>query len=310
MRTQEMFYIVNHALEHWVDPVFVENRKNGAVESYICRNASQVVSMLNTLTRFSSIKEKIDIIYDTNNTFYSGKPGALTLSEERAIENAMSEIKRELQTMRSACEALGVERESSGFDIKLPPGMTLAELADCTKDLNNVFSQCPLFQSDDEKIQFRGVDVGSAWLTFSVIGASVALTYYILNNLAAFVDKLLAIREHCALCRKQEELARTSRLKNNLLENVIDANKAIVKQLMQTAAEELADKAELSDPEAVERIRGSMELLKKWLDRGMEVYAAIDVSPEVKAAFPPVEQQSLPDVVVKALTESIKGKTE
>lgn len=310
MRTQEMFYIVNRALDYWIDPEFEEHRKNGSVESYSCKNASQVVLLLNMLAPFESIKSKIDKIYSINKTFYSGKPGALTPQEQRDIESAMAQIKRELQTMRSTCEALGVERESSGFDIKLPPGMTLAELAECTKDLNNVFSQCPLFQNDNEEIRFHGVDVGSAWLTFTVVGAGVALTFYVINNLAAVVDRLMTIREHCAVCRQQEELARASKLKNELLESIVEANKAIIKQQMQTVAEELADKEQINNPEAIERIRGSMELLKKWLDRGMEVYAAIDAPSEVKSAFPPVERQSLPDTLVKALTEAVGDKSE
>lgn len=305
-----MFYIVNRALDHWIDPVFEEHKRNGSVESYSCKNASQIVSLLNTLTPFGTIKSQIDTIYSINKTFYSGKPGALTPQEQRDIVSAMAQIKRELQTMRSTCEALGVERESSGFDIKLPPGMTLAELADCTKDLNNAFSQCPLFQSENEEIRFRGVDVGSAWLTFTVIGTGAALTFYIVNNLAAVVDKLMAIREHSAVCRQQEELARASKIKNDLMESIVTVNKSIIKQELQAAAEDLASEGQIQDPEAVEHIRGSMELLKKWLDRGMEVYAAIDAPSEVKAAFPPVERQSLPDTVVKALTGAIEDKTE
>ena len=309
MRVHEMFYLVNTALETWVEPSFSERKVGSEVVSYSCQNAGKIVSLLNPLMPFPIIKEHINTIYSTHDTFYKGAPGALTKDEKNKIAVSMQKIKSILLTIQSMCEALGVELDSCGFDIKLPPNMALSELSECTKDLNHVFTQCPLLHSDDEQIQFRGVDVGSMWLTFAIIGAGSATAFYILKNIAAMVDSILVIRSHAAVCKQQEELVRQAKLKNDMLQTIVDANKQAIKTLTRKAAEELAAENNLTSNDDIAHIEGSLNKLKEWIDKGLEVYAAVDAPKEVKAVFSPLEMQSLPDFEVKGL-EAHKDDTE
>lgn len=302
MRIQEMFYLVSNALANWADPQFKENRKNGEIQSYSCTNAGQIVSILEPLRPFPDISEQIDVIYSTHNSFYKGEPGPLTSKDCSYIRNAMGTIEARLKAMDSICHALGLEHESQGFDVKLPPNMTLAELSECTKDLDNLFSRCVLFQSEDEQVKLRGVDVGSIWLTFAIIGASAATTFYILHNLAAFVDELVAIREHMAVLKQQEEFARQAALSSEMLESVVDANKEIEKAITRASAEKLAQKNGIESNDSIENIRGFLDIVGKWSDKGMEIYAAVDSAKEIKAAFPPVERQTLPFSIQGFLT--------
>lgn len=298
MRVQEMFYIVNHALEHWEDPVF--QSQNGSA-SYSLRNAADLVSLLEPLKPFSEIRAQIDEIYATDMTFYKGVTGAFTPQERNDIINRMNSIKTNLLTMRSMCEALGVESTSSGFDIKLPPNMTLAELSKCAKDLDNVFNQCPILRNNDEEVRLRGVDIGSIWITFSIIGAGGATAFFILRNLAAMVDKIMTVREHAAVCKQQEELARQAGIKSQAFQTIVDSNNAIIKNLTQHCAEELASDNGIDSPDDIERIRGSFSILMEWIEKGMEVYAAIDAPEEIKSVFPPLEVQALPEFKIRKL---------
>lgn len=310
MRVQEMAYLVNQAWETWVDPEFTERKVDGKVTSYLCKNAEQIVSLLEPLTPFSEINAQIGIIYKTHDTFYKGAPGALTPQEKDRIVSAMHKIKSALLTMRSICDALGLEHDSFGFDVKLPPNITLAELSTCARDLDNVFKQCPLLHNDDEQIKLRGVDVGSMWLTFTIICTTAATTFYIVNNLAAIVDKIVAIREHMAVLKQQEELARQTELKTDTLQTIVEVNKAVSKSLIENVAKELAIESGITSPDDIEHIRGSIVMLKEWMDKGMEVYAAVDAPKEVKAAFPPLEAQALPDFKIKELEAHKKDDEE
>lgn len=311
MRLQELYYLVRTAIHNWQDPLFEINQARQSGNNYKLKNAKQITDLLTPLLPIGGVGNVVESIFSTDETFYKGTPAVFTEKEKEKILDLTANIRRSLNTIYGMCRTLGVSQNSNGFDIKLPPDITLDELADCTSDLRKAFSVCPLFQNEGEEIRFLGVDVGSAWLTFTVVSAGAALTCYILNNLAAVVDKLMVIREHNAVCRQQEELARASKLKNDLLEKIVEANKMIIKGQMQDAAAELASaRGQTEDPEAVERIRGSMELLNKWLDRGMQIYASIDAPEEAKAAFPPVERQSLPDAVVKALAGGAEESAE
>lgn len=302
MRVREMFYLVNHALEAWVNPIATEQKgSGGTIVSYSCKNAPALVRLLEPLRPFPEIETQIEIIYSTHNTFYKGVTGAFTPSEWNQVCSALQKIKSSLTTMQSMCAALGLDQNSLGFDIKLPPNISLAELSECSKDLNNIFAQCPLLHKDNEDIKLHGVDIGSIWLTFTVICAGSATGFYILKNLAAMVDEIIAIREHMAILKRQEEMARQAELKNEALQSVVSINKEITKSLMQNAAERLAAKNEITAPEDIECIRGTLDMLKEWVDKGMEVYAAIDTPSEIKAVFPPLERQALPKFEIKEL---------
>lgn len=302
MRIQEMFYLVSNALKNWVSPDFIENRKNGELQSYSCTNAEQIVSVLDTLRPFPAISEQIDIIYDTHDSFYKGKPGPLTRQDYSDIRTAMAKIHTNLEAMDSMCRSLGLEHNSYGFDVKLPPDMTLAELSECTKDLDNLFSRCVLFKNDEEQVKLRGVDVGSVWLTFSIIGAGAVIASFVLHNLAAFVDEIIVIREHMAVLKQQEEAARRAKLKNDVLETIVDANREIAKAISRESAEKLAAKNEIESNDGIENIRGFLDIIGKWTDKGMEIHAAVESPEEIKSAFPPVERQSLPSTIRGVLT--------
>lgn len=58
MRVQEMFYLVNRALESWVDPIFNERKnRSGEISAYYCKNASALVVLLEPLKPFPGIKQ-------------------------------------------------------------------------------------------------------------------------------------------------------------------------------------------------------------------------------------------------------------
>lgn len=74
-----------------------------------------------------------------------------------------------------------------------------------------------------------------------------------------------------------------------------------MKDLTAKTAEELAQGKNITSPEDIERIRMSLDVLMDWSQRGMEIYAAIDSPEEIKAAFPSLETQALPNILTKEL---------
>lgn len=308
MRVQEMFYLVNRALKTWVDPTFAEHKNaRGEITAYSCRNAPKLVALLEPLRPFPEINKQIELIYSTHDTFYKGEPGLLTNAEKNKIFQATQEIKSRLLTMQSMCVALDVEIESDGFDVKLPPDITLAELAALTKDLNIVFTQCPLLQNDGEQIKLRGVDVGSSWLTFTIIGDAVA--NLITSTIASIMGKVNTLRAQALKLKEYQEVVKQAEMKTEILQQLVESNKTIMKELTAKTAKELAQDGNIDNPEDIERIRMTLDVLMEWSQRGMEIYAAIDSPEEIKAAFPSLETQALPNFLTKEL-ESHKEEEE
>ena len=92
-------------------------------------------------------------------------------------------------------------------------------------------------------------------------------------------------------------------LGNDALENAMNINKQITKGLLNKISEELAEEHSVSDPEDVGRIKKSIQLIADWMNKGMEIYASIQAPEETKAAFPPIEKQTLPESIIGLLTD-------
>lgn len=305
MRLQEMYHLIHNALQNWQDPIFTQHGSAGSKDIvYAFENASNVVQLLEPLQVLPTIKQETEYIYGTSKKFKTGEIPYVSSRGCDTIEISMAKIRRDLQAMLDMCEALGVEPNQNGFDIKLPPDITLDELAECIKDLNTIFSKCPLLRKDGDQIELRGVDVGSSWLVFSVMGK------YILDGIAALVDKAVQIRSHWITCKQQEEAARKAKISNDLLEVLVSTNNEIIQKMKENAIEELSKTNDITDPEDLARMDHSFDLLSKWINKGMEVYQAIDAPDEVKAAFPPVEQQELPEIAQKLLSEHTETEEE
>lgn len=294
MRLHEIYCLVRDTINNWEEPYMSELATSAQRSSlYVCYNPQAIKTMLEPLRIIPSISALIDKVYLSLPGFTIMKKVRMTPQEKAEFTALMRQIHDKLSVMLEMCDVLELEQNSSGFDIKLPPNITLSDLSQCTKDLNNVFTQCPLLHNKEEEIKLRGVDIGSMWLTFMIVGACAATTSYIVNNIAAMVDKIIAIRNHISVCEQHEELTRQVKLENEMLQSVVEANKTIIKALTRNAAEELAAENNITSTEDIERINGSLKILKEWMDKGMEVYAAVDAPKEVKAVFPPLEMQMM-----------------
>lgn len=304
MRLSEMYYTIKNTLNHWVEPSFREEDQKGSLPSlYMCNNMRGVFDSLLPVVFLPEVEECLSEISKTlPSNIADGKPHYFSHGECNKVRSAISRLHFELSAMCSMCETLGMDEDSEGFDVKLPPNISLGDAAQCLTDMDIVFSQCPIFP-DDGQIKFSGVDIGSTWLTFVVIGAGIAGT---LRVVAELVDKAIALRSHRLAYRQEEEHLRSIQLSNDIIESIIAAHKAALDKMVGDTIQELSDSHNVTENEDKERLRLSLDRLGKWIDRGMEIHAGINAPTETKLLFPPIEKQSLPQEIIKALGEAEK----
>lgn len=303
MRLQEVLFICKKAYSSWPKPAFDEKKAAGGAAYYVLKNTDEIVSLLDALDVVPSFEDSIAEIRKTSvrfmhltgqANFESGARNTF-IKEFSLLENRVSAIVELLDSM-------DYTQTADGLDIKLPPHMSLSDLSKCAKDLDTIFTKCPLLTKAEGSISLSAVDVGSIWLSFAIVGAAAG----ILGIVAALVDKALVIRSHYLTTKEQEERYRGLKLGNDVLDNQKQINEAVAKGLLEKVTSELAAEHEISDPEDIGRIKLSIQLLSDWMGKGMEVYAAVQASPEVKAVFSPVAQQALPTETIKML----EGNTE
>lgn len=303
MRIQEMCHDIRNILANWKDPKYRELPSGGGSQrQYICTNVSQVSELLYSLPDIPVIKAAAKEILELDENFALILENESTLSEQarRTLFGNMRYIKTALEGVLSMCETLGFEDNVNGFDVKMPPGITLRNFSKCVKDLDIFFSQCPILKYDDCQIKFSGVDKGSTWLIFAVIGTAVGITY-ILKNIAELVDKIIVMRSHRITYKQQEEELRKAGIANDYIQDLTAVHSKILKDLQEKMIEELCSSHNVAEPEERERVRHSFDLLSNWIAKGMEFYPSIDSPQEIKAIFPAIEAQALPDTVLKVL---------
>ena len=292
MRLQEVNFICHHARESWCDPLLEEKKIGGGTSYYRLGNASEVKQLLAALFPIESLATTITNIRNTSVGFVQTDVEVLLdLRNKNVFIKEYELLKSKVFTITELFESINYEQSSTGFDIKLPANISLSDLSKCTKDLDNIFSRCPLLSKLDGSIAFSAVDVGSVWLSFLVIGSA---TSTILTVLAKLVDCAIIIRSHYLETKKQEETIRNLEMGNEMLESFIKINQEVGKKLLERVSLDLTKEYEINDPEDNERLKNSLQLLSDWMSKGMEVYASVQAPQETKAIFPPLETQSLP----------------
>lgn len=217
--------------------------------------------------------------------------------ETDKFDNVKDALLMKMESVINIYEFLGLSQEKTiGIDVKLPITDDFSDFKKVIDDLEFIFTKCPFFSSKTEKLQFSGLDVGSAWLTFAITGASVLVTGSILlNNIAAFIDKCIVIKSHKLTIQQQKDEIEKSKSEQKEKEEIITYLDRVYKIQVDNIIKELEEIAgyELSDGDERGRVVQAFEKLEKLIDKGLQIYSSIDSPREVRLLFEPLEMKYL-----------------
>lgn len=260
--------------------------------------------VLATLYGIECLRESIKNVYSTLNPYEveMDKPSLSSDTYEKFIK-AHRALIASVNTVISLYESLDRGESQTGIDVKIPSCNSLKEYADYLKDIDFIFTQCPLLLNSDEEIRFNSVDVGSQWLTFFVVSGGA---FYILNNLAKLVQKAIALKSNYVVVKQQEEELEAMRQKNKIGHEMIEIFEEMKRNTYEKAAAELEEETgiELENGEERGKLTKSLEKLSGLLVKGVEIYSSIETPKEIKVLFPAQEELShLPDNIIKLIEE-------
>lgn len=299
MRFQELYHVISEKVSKFPEVVYYDY-SNGSVEF---RNAFSIYNYLLSLSELLRSQyvatEFLKIIGETRTSISDDI--IMSMNTFIAAKHYLDGVRFSVMSIKATFEEVGIREREYGFDVKLPPNATLRDFSVLIKNLDSIFSQCPLFRKDDGQITYSGVDVGSTWLTFTVVGVGAI---YILKKLAEFTDKCFIIRSHWLTCKQQEESLQSLKLSNDILNELKNKNQAILDIAKEQVLNELAASNDIIDPEDNERLKYAMNVFIEQINKGMEIYACVGAPQEIKAIFPAIEIQALSDTSLKMLTAS------
>lgn len=304
MRLQEVYSICKKIQDIWCEPIFEDKKAPGNITFYKLTNLETIKEILFELDTIESFTKNIANIRNTSVGFQQEVDATFDSRTRNTMLSEYERLKNKVITVTELFESFNYKPNSNDFDVKLPPEISLQDLSKCTKDLNTIFSTCPLISKQDGTISFSAVDVGSVWLTFVIGGTAITA---ILTMIAALVDKAMIIRSHYLTTKEQSEKIRSLQIGNDALEEAKKINNVIGEHLLEKVSSELASEYDVKEPEDIGRLKNSIELLSQWMCKGMEIYASVQADSETKAVFPPISTQALPEGTLALLTE---GHTE
>lgn len=226
------------------------------------------------------------------------------------VKGKIQKLQEKIETVIELYESIQNGEAQEGIDIKIPNCASLKEYIQYMKDIDFVLSQCPFISKSEEEIVFNTVDVGSMWLSFFVKAA--AGSYAILSTISKMTELALKVKSNNVVIKQQEEMLETMRQKNDVGQEVIDVFKKMKDKMLDESVSELEQECNMNitEPEERDRARRSIDTLAELIEKGVEIYSAIETPEEIKVLFPFVDDSpTIPEGLLK-LIESKEDNAE
>ena len=308
MRLYGMYYTCKKYIEY-VKDMKVYAKNTGGNTSWSINSWKEKSIVLNELGKMNPLRTYARKLYETVPIVYRDRDEFdITDTVKDNFVTAREILVIAMETIIDMYESINPNKminEEYGFDIKMPEFYDLGEFAKCIEDLNFIIKQCPYLNDKDGQIKYGTIDVGSTWLTFAIGGAAATT---IISNLAKIVDNAIKMKSHITTVKMQEEALRTLEVKDEIAAEVLEACKKANRVLTQNAVTELErELGELNDGEERDKVGKTLEKLAFWMDKGMQIYSAIDAPTEIKDVFPKQQEVSfLSDDLIKLLENKEK----
>ena len=286
----------------------VEKRNDGA---YSLRNWIPCKQSLESLMNIDFISSDVERAYKTISPFdrKDVTPDIAPKTKDEFMAG-YKVVMNKLEAVISLYESMRDGESKPGVDIKIPKCMDLKEYISILRDIDFILYQCPYMSSKEEELRYSGTDVGSEWITFALISAGAGTTFYILNNLAALVNKAIGLKTNNNFFKMEEEILNTMKQKNEVAAETLDVFKKIKEITYKNCVEELENEiGELKDGEERDKVSRTLEIMGNLIEKGVEIYTSIETPKEIKVLFPFSDSQAeIPESLVKYLEDKSNDK--
>ena len=308
MRLYGMYYTCKKHIEY-VKNMKVTNKTTAREATWSIKSWAERSKVLNELAKMKPLRTPAREVYEAIPVVYRDQDEFdISGTVKDRFVAARGKLIVAMETVIDMYETINPKKvidEDYGFDIKMPEFDDLGEFSKCMEDLDFVMKQCPYLNDKDGQIKYGSIDVGSTWLTFIIVGVGATT---IMTNLAKIVDAAIKIKSHITTVKMQEEALRSVEIRDEIAAEVLDAYKKANRVLTQKSVAELEQElGELKDGEEKDKAGKALEKLGYWMDKGMQIYSAIDAPAEIKVVFPTQQETNfLSDDLIKLLENKEK----
>lgn len=269
-----------------------ESSKN-STNPYYATNLSSLREAILNLEDIDILKNEIESIKKTSLFSYSSDDFFFSPSEDTILKTEVKQLRNGLEYLLRYADQ--IEMPENGLNIKFPEIENFDDLAKVSKEFKKAIEIPIIDQQQGGQVKIETADSGSIWLTVSV-GTIAAV-----NLVGAICWSAAVIRKKMAEARIFEAQAKTLELKNEMMETLIEAQRVQMKNILESEAKEIADNHyNLSDGEAIARLKMSIETVSELIDKGVKILPTSDDSKTAKL-FPDYSALNLIESTIRQL---------
>lgn len=264
-----------------------------SINPYYATNLSSLREAILNLEDVDILKNEIEAIKKTSLFDHSADTFFFSSSDDTILKGAVKQLRNGLEYLLRYSDQ--IEMPKNGLNIKLPEIENFDDLTKVSKEFKRAIEIPIIDQQQGGQVKIETADSGSIWLTVSV--GSIAAV----NLVGAICWSAAVIRKKMAEARIFEAQANTLELKNEMMKTLIEAQKSQMKNILDSEAKEIAENHyNLSDGEAIARLKMSIETVSELIDKGVKILPTSDDSKTAKL-FPDYSALNLIESTIQQL---------
>jgi len=219
----------------------------------------------------------------------------VNISEGRVVKAQIEELAKIIGALNFTISEIGGEVSEDSISIKLPPIKDFEDLSKVSTEFHKILNQAIVNEQIDGQVRIDNVENGSIWIDV-YLGSAAAVT--LVGGLAWAAT---VVYKKLQEGRIIEQHVRSLKVKNESLNEIQEKQKDALGLMIDAEAKNLYNENfEGDNNEQIERLKNSIKLLSKLIDKGAEIHPALNQPENVKNLFPKMtELQSIQSKIKK-----------
>ncbi|WP_294680320.1 hypothetical protein [uncultured Fluviicola sp.] len=266
--------------------------------SYSTKNLVDLRQSINLIEEIPFIEQEI-LQLKKSWLFESNYPSQkINSSQKVEIDSAIDRIKIKLETFKQIAEQSAIFGNEDTILIKIPEIQSFDNLEKYAKDFKKAIETPIINESINGTVNIISAQEGSIILYIS-LGTISAV-----KLVAGICWAAGVIKRKNAEVKIFEQHARTLELKNDSLALFVDAQKTLMKNILDAEANAIANKNyDHNDPETVERLKLSISTVAELIDKGVKILP-VSQNSDIQKCFPDYNNLNVIESTVKQITST------
>lgn len=265
----------------------------------------QIVSRFSGLTSFRKAINELEKTGLLNNEIKALRNSALfttakdsvviNINEGRTVKTQIEELSKIIGALNFTISEIGGDVSENSVSIKLPPIKDFEDLSKVSTEFHKILNQAVVNEQINGQVRIDNVENGSIWVDV-YLGSAAAVS--LVGGLAWAATVVYKKLQEGKII---EQHVRSLKVKNESLKEIQEKQKDALGLMISAEAQNLYnDNFEGDNNEQVERLKNSIKMLSKLIDKGAEVHPALNQPENVKNLFPKMaELQSIQSKIKK-----------